>query len=114
MQHKLGLFSPTSGTATINGLSILTDISQIRKNLGICPQHNVLFDRLTLSEHLAFFLRLKVCCHRTFYTHLTACGNINFHVQSYKFQQYLDNIDKIGLLACFVYNAHTHTHTGYI
>ena len=59
--HALvGLYSPTSGTAVINGNSILTDIDEIRKNLGICPQHNVLFDRLTLSEHLAFFLRLKV------------------------------------------------------
>ena len=55
-----GLYSPTSGTATINGYSILTDIDKIRTSLGICPQHNILFDRLTLSEHLAFFLRLKV------------------------------------------------------
>ena len=58
--NSAGLYSPTSGTATINGYSILTDIDKIRTSLGICPQHNILFDRLTLSEHLAFFLRLKV------------------------------------------------------
>ena len=58
-----GLFSPTSGSATINGYSILTDTDKIRTSLGICPQHNILFDRLTLSEHLTFFLRLKVQFH---------------------------------------------------
>lgn len=55
-----GLYTPTSGSATISGYNILTNMDQIRRNLGICPQHNVLFDRLTVSEHLSFFLRLKV------------------------------------------------------
>ena len=27
--------------------------------LGICPQHNVLFDALTVEEHLWFFAKLK-------------------------------------------------------
>ena len=27
--------------------------------LGICPQHNVLFDHLTVEEHLWFFTTLK-------------------------------------------------------
>lgn len=31
----------------------------IRQNLGMCPQHNVLFDRLTVEEHLWFYSRLK-------------------------------------------------------
>ena len=56
----LGLYTPTSGLATINGFDILTSINQIRKSLGVCPQHNILFDRLTVNEHLNFFLRLKV------------------------------------------------------
>ena len=55
-----GLYTPSSGTAEISGFDIQTDMDQIRHSLGICPQHNVLFDRLTVSEHLAFFLRLKV------------------------------------------------------
>ena len=55
-----GFFPPTSGTAYINGLSVVNDIDQIRNNLGLCPQHNVLFDRLTVREHLRFFIRLKV------------------------------------------------------
>ena len=56
----IGLYTPTGGSATINGFDILTNMDQIRKSLGICPQHNILFDRLTVSEHLTFFLKLKV------------------------------------------------------
>ncbi|XP_019855200.1 PREDICTED: ATP-binding cassette sub-family A member 3-like [Amphimedon queenslandica] len=59
MSILTGLFPPTSGGAYINGLSVVSDIDIIRRNLGICPQHNVLFDRLTVSEHLHFFARLK-------------------------------------------------------
>lgn len=55
-----GLFPPSDGRALINGLSVVEDIDIIRTNLGICPQHNVLFDRLTVSEHLYFFSLLKV------------------------------------------------------
>lgn len=40
-----GLFPPTSGYATIYGHDIRTDMDIIRKGLGMCPQHNVLFDK---------------------------------------------------------------------
>ncbi|XP_077990027.1 phospholipid-transporting ATPase ABCA3-like [Glandiceps talaboti] len=59
MSILTGLFPPTSGSATINGYSILTDIDKVRQSLGLCPQHNVLFDRLTVKEHLDFFIALK-------------------------------------------------------
>lgn len=39
-----GLFPPTSGTALINGYDIRTDMDVIRRHLGMCPQHNVLFN----------------------------------------------------------------------
>ena len=60
MSILTGLFPPTSGSAHINGKSILTDMDAIRESLGLCPQHNVLFDRLTVKEHLEFFINLKV------------------------------------------------------
>ena len=60
MSMLVGLFPPTSGDAIINGYSILTDMESIRQSLGLCPQHNVLYDRLTVKEHLNFFARLKV------------------------------------------------------
>ncbi len=36
------------------------DMDEIRKMTGICPQHDVLFDELTATEHLQFFARIRV------------------------------------------------------
>jgi ATP-binding cassette, subfamily A (ABC1), member 3 len=54
-----GLLPPTSGTAFINNFDIRSDINSIRGSLGLCPQHNVLFNELTVKEHIVFFSRLK-------------------------------------------------------
>lgn len=55
----LGLFPPTSGRAYINGYEISQDMVQIRKSLGLCPQHDVLFDNLTVAEHLYFYAQVS-------------------------------------------------------
>ena len=47
-----GLISPTAGSVTVNGVSAVTEVDQIRTQLGICPQHDTLFDLLTVDEHL--------------------------------------------------------------
>ncbi|KAM9848252.1 phospholipid-transporting ATPase ABCA1 [Aulostomus maculatus] len=54
-----GLFPPTSGTVYIKGMDIRQDVDIIRRTLGVCPQHNVLFDILTVEEHVWFYGRLK-------------------------------------------------------
>uniref|UniRef100_A0A8C0FTL6 P-type phospholipid transporter n=1 Tax=Bubo bubo TaxID=30461 RepID=A0A8C0FTL6_BUBBB len=59
MSILTGLFPPTSGTAFILGKDIRSELSAIRQNLGVCPQHNVLFDLLTVEEHIWFYARLK-------------------------------------------------------
>uniref|UniRef100_A0A8B9LWR9 P-type phospholipid transporter n=1 Tax=Astyanax mexicanus TaxID=7994 RepID=A0A8B9LWR9_ASTMX len=59
MSILTGLFPPTSGTAYIMGKDIRSDLSAIRQNLGMCPQHNVLFSMLTVEEHIWFYARLK-------------------------------------------------------
>lgn len=56
----LGLFPPTSGTAEVGGYDIVTQIGEVRRSLGLCPQHDVLFDELTVSEHIVFFSRVSV------------------------------------------------------
>ena len=55
----VGLYEPTAGTALINGLDIRDDMESIRESLGICPQHDVLYDNLTVYEHLKLFCQLK-------------------------------------------------------
>ncbi|KAF1431869.1 ATP-binding cassette sub-family A member 1, partial [Spheniscus magellanicus] len=59
MSILTGLLPPTSGTAYILGWDIRSDIDSIRKTMGMCPQHNVLFDILTVEEHIWFYGRLK-------------------------------------------------------
>uniref|UniRef100_A0A8C7LDM1 ATP binding cassette subfamily A member 3 n=1 Tax=Oncorhynchus kisutch TaxID=8019 RepID=A0A8C7LDM1_ONCKI len=54
-----GLFPPSSGRAYINGYDICQDMALIRHSLGLCPQHDVLFDNLTVQEHLLFYTQLK-------------------------------------------------------
>ncbi|XP_054827532.1 glucosylceramide transporter ABCA12 [Eublepharis macularius] len=55
-----GLFPATSGTIFVYGKDIRTDQDIIRKNMGICMQHNVLFSYLTTKEHLLLYGYIKV------------------------------------------------------
>ncbi|CAL2029810.1 unnamed protein product [Caenorhabditis brenneri] len=59
MSILCGLYSPSSGTAKIYQRDIRTDLRRVRDVLGICPQHNVLFSHLTVSEQLRLFAALK-------------------------------------------------------
>ena len=58
-----GFFPPTSGTAWVNGLDIRKDMDSIRSSLGLCPQQNVLFDTLTVEEHLVFYAKVRPLPH---------------------------------------------------
>lgn len=49
----------TRGSVTLAGYDIQTQVKAARAHLGFCPQHNVLFNDLTVKEHLEFFARLK-------------------------------------------------------
>jgi len=59
LQMLSGMLPTTSGTATILGKDINTDMDSIRKSLGFCPQHDVLYATLTVREHLWFYGSLK-------------------------------------------------------
>jgi len=43
----------------VNGFDIAKDMDLVRRSLGICPQNSILFESLTVEEHLVFFS--KVC-----------------------------------------------------
>ncbi|MED6196532.1 hypothetical protein PIB30_048382 [Stylosanthes scabra] len=55
----IGLTKPTSGTAYVKGLDIRTDMNGLYTSMGVCPQHDLLWERLTGREHLLFYGRLK-------------------------------------------------------
>ena len=48
-----------AGNATIEGLSIREDMGSIYSLLGVCPQHDLLWEQLTPVQHLNFYGRLK-------------------------------------------------------
>ncbi|ETE72734.1 Retinal-specific ATP-binding cassette transporter, partial [Ophiophagus hannah] len=54
-----GLFPPTSGTILIDGMDNQTHIDSIQQSLGMCPQNNILFEHLTVAEHIQFYAQLK-------------------------------------------------------
>jgi ABC-type multidrug transport system fused ATPase/permease subunit len=43
----VGMFPPTSGTATVEGLYVRTDMNRIYTLMGVCPQHDILWDTLS-------------------------------------------------------------------
>ncbi|KAG8475744.1 hypothetical protein CXB51_032542 [Gossypium anomalum] len=55
----IGLTKPTSGTAYLQGLDILTSMDTIYTSMGVCPHHDLLWETLTGREHLLFYGRLK-------------------------------------------------------
>ncbi|KAJ0389186.1 hypothetical protein ATCC90586_012011 [Pythium insidiosum] len=74
-----GLITPTSGDATLYGQSVTRDFSELRRIMGICPQHDVLFGDLTVEEHLQLFGTMK-------------------HVPPHMLQSEVDKIiDEVGL-----------------
>ena len=54
-----GMLAATEGKASIYGYDVLTEMKQIRTMMGICPQHNILFPKLTVKEHLSIFADFK-------------------------------------------------------
>ncbi|XP_009615366.1 ABC transporter A family member 7 [Nicotiana tabacum] len=55
----IGLIKPSSGTAYAQGMDIRTNMDMIYTNMGVCPQHDLLWEKLTGREHLLFYGRLK-------------------------------------------------------
>ncbi|XP_052615064.1 ATP-binding cassette sub-family A member 17-like isoform X5 [Peromyscus californicus insignis] len=54
-----GLISPSKGQAYVLGCEVSKDLAQVRKSLGWCPQHDILFDNFTVTDHLSFYGQLK-------------------------------------------------------
>lgn len=50
-----GFFSPSQGTAIVDGHDIRFGLGQARDRMGLCPQHNMLFDSISVKNHLIIF-----------------------------------------------------------
>jgi ATP-binding cassette subfamily A (ABC1) protein 3 len=47
-----GLYPPSSGNAQILNYDVATEIDKIRSYIGFCPQHDIIYEQLTVKEHL--------------------------------------------------------------
>ncbi len=54
-----GTLKATFGDATINGYSITRDRTMARRNLGICMQQDIIWNDISISDHLYLFGRLR-------------------------------------------------------
>ncbi|CAN9508853.1 unnamed protein product [Ophioblennius macclurei] len=61
MNILCGICPPTQGSATIYGTPVaeIADASEMKQLVGICPQFNIIFDVLTVEEHLRIFAAIK-------------------------------------------------------
>jgi ABC-type multidrug transport system ATPase subunit len=61
-----GLIPIDQGSAIIEGHNLMTEMDMVRQNLGVCPQHDILYNEMTVEEHLTLFAsfscRYKKCC----------------------------------------------------
>ncbi|KAF9932556.1 ATP-binding cassette sub- A member 1 [Linnemannia zychae] len=59
MNMLSGLTRSTGGDAIFYGLSMNSEMAEIRSMMGVCPQHDILFDDLTAVEHIRLYAGLK-------------------------------------------------------
>lgn len=55
----IGMLNPTSGEILIDGIDIRKNTNLVQSKMGLCPQHNILFDELTVNEHIIFYNGIK-------------------------------------------------------
>jgi len=54
-----GLIERSSGNARCYDVDVFDSMDEVREFMGLCPQHDVLFDLLTPREHLDIFYDFK-------------------------------------------------------
>ncbi|EAR86885.2 ABC transporter family protein (macronuclear) [Tetrahymena thermophila SB210] len=54
-----GMYEFTSGSAVVFGKDVQNEMREIRTFMGVCPQHDILFDDLSVKEHLELFASFK-------------------------------------------------------
>ena len=54
-----GLIKRSKGSARCYNVDVFEQMDDVREFMGVCPQHDVLFDRLTPREHLDIFYDFK-------------------------------------------------------
>ncbi|ESO04543.1 hypothetical protein HELRODRAFT_79043 [Helobdella robusta] len=59
MSIMAGLLEPQGGTIYVDGMDVRTDMAKIRKRFSLCPQHDILFDCMTVEQHMFFYGQMR-------------------------------------------------------
>ncbi|KAJ0070102.1 hypothetical protein NL108_002413, partial [Boleophthalmus pectinirostris] len=59
MSILTGLFPPSSGTVEVYGKDMQANLEDVRSELGVCMQYDVLFEHMTAKEHLLLYGQIK-------------------------------------------------------
>jgi ABC-type lipopolysaccharide export system ATPase subunit len=59
MEMMCGLLSCDCGNIEIHDRDLYENLSEIQKCIGYCPQHDMLFSHLTVTEQLEFYARVR-------------------------------------------------------
>ena len=54
-----GLLNKSEGDGICYDVNLFEEMEKVREFMGVCPQHDVLFDLLTPREHLEIFYDFK-------------------------------------------------------
>lgn len=57
-----GFHEATSGSISIDGMSVPRDLQKVYSVMGNCPQHDLLWPNLTGREHLYFYGQVRLRC----------------------------------------------------
>ena len=60
MSILAGLTSSTEGMVLIDGKNVRYELEAVRRNLGLCPQENMVFPDLTVFEQILFFGMVRI------------------------------------------------------
>ncbi|KPA80916.1 putative ABC transporter [Leptomonas pyrrhocoris] len=59
MNLMTGMLEPDGGDCFVYGWSVRHELSKARQEIGLCPQHNILWPTLTVREHLDYYAAIK-------------------------------------------------------
>jgi len=54
-----GMLQPDAGDCYVYEKSVVKQLSDVRQEIGYCPQHNILWEDMTCRQHLEYFGKIK-------------------------------------------------------
>ncbi|KAL4504088.1 hypothetical protein ABPG72_020926 [Tetrahymena utriculariae] len=90
-----GMVQKTHGQVIMNGLDLDKDLDEIRRSIGLCSQKNILYDNLTVEDHLWFYARIKLIPDQIIQEDIQNIINrCNLHNERFKYAQHLSGGNK--------------------